>query len=84
MSSGEHYIYFSSKFATYDDTLGSFIVNLPFALELNGNWKCAVLDAYIKLDNPITDRQIYVLADFCTTSLVKEQSQLPILKKKLL
>lgn len=81
MSSGEHYIYFSSKFATYNQILGSFTVNLPFWLELKGDWKCSILEVYIKIDEPIIERNVYILADFCTTSLIKESLQLPILKK---
>lgn len=78
MSIEEHRFYFSTKFSSQN--LGEFNVNLPFPVDLQGKWKCSIRDAIIKLDNIETDC-IYILADFCVTSSIQQNKQLPILKK---
>ena len=80
MSSEEHRFYFSSKYSFQNKNLGEFTVSLPFSLELRGKWKATVCDVFFKLANTETDC-IYILADFCDTSLVQQNKQLPILKK---
>lgn len=83
MSEGEHIFYFSSRFTQQDRVSGSFTINLPFTLNLEGEWKCAILDFFIRPD--ISDahsaQYIYVLGDFCRTSFIKGNEQIPILKK---
>lgn len=79
MSKEEHRFYFSSKTSVKQNQC-SFTVNLPFPLDLTGKWKCCLYEVYVhfpKLDSP----SIYILSDFCETSLVGEKNQLPILRK---
>lgn len=80
MSLDEHRIYFSSDYCTLDKSTGSFTVNLPFLLDVSGKWKSTIRDIFIKTDS-FSSSCIYILADFCDTSLIKEKEQLPILKK---
>lgn len=83
MSEDEHVIYFSSEFSVQDTASGGFNVALPYTLNLEGFWKCGVLDFFIRPDN--SDAQssqfIYILSDFCKTSFIQQSQQLPILKK---
>jgi hypothetical protein len=79
MSKGEHHFYFSSKYSTHNSR-GSFTVNLPFSLQFTGQWKCAVIDLFISHNN-LQSPTLYLLSDFCDTSLVHEGKQLPILRK---
>jgi len=92
MSEEEHLFYFSSKYSLQDPITGSFTINLPLTLNLEGKWKCAVLDFFIRPDNldffirpddsnKHTSEFIYILADFCSTSFIQENKQIPILKK---
>jgi len=83
MSEEEHLFYFSSKYSTQDPITGSFTVNLPLTLNLEGKWKCAVLDFFIRGgdSDKYTSESIYILGDFCKTSIIQENKQLPILKK---
>lgn len=82
MRSEEHLIYFSSKVSSQDKTTGSFTVNLPFHLHLSGDWKCAVLDFFIKPDTPNSVLEsVFIIADFCVNSLLNNGKFLPILKK---
>jgi len=80
MSKREHRIYFSSSFCDSDNKKGRFLVHLPFSLELQGEWKCAIRDIFITNKN-ILPKFIYILSDFCETSIVYGKEQLPILKK---
>jgi hypothetical protein len=83
MPKEEHHIYFSSSYSTPHPYSGGFTVHLPSVLDLDGNWKCAVLDFFISPDN--TNHQpphfIYILVDFCQTSIISETDRKPILKK---
>ena len=83
MSEREHRFYFSSDFSTQDRVSGSFTINLPFVLNLEGEWKCAVLDFFIRSDNSdiYTSQFIYILADFCETSIILQTKEIPILRK---
>lgn len=83
MSEREHRIYFSSDFSTQDRVTGSFTVNLPFSLNLEGVWRCAILDFFIRPDisDSHSSQFIYILADFCQTSFIHQTTELPILKK---
>lgn len=83
MSEKEHLIFFSSEHSTSDKHTSSFTVDLPYTLNLEGEWKCAVLDFYIKPDNTNTQSSyfIYILADFCETSIIFQSNLAPILKK---
>lgn len=83
MSEEQHLIYFSSVYATHDKVTGSFTTNLPFTLHLEGKWKCAVLDFSIKPDisDSNSPQYIYILADFCKTSIIHQIEQSPILRK---
>lgn len=80
MSADEQRIYFSSEYCISEKNVGSFTVNLPFPLEFRGRWKCTIRDIFIRLDS-IPSNCVYILADFCDTSLIQEKEQLPILKK---
>lgn len=79
----EHLVYFSSNYSSQDLRSGGFTVNLPYTLNLEGSWKCAVLDFFIRPDNSDSNSSqfIYILADFCKTSFIHQTEQLPILKK---
>lgn len=83
MSEDEHLIYFSSRYSKQDTITGSFTLNLPYTLNLEGKWKCAVLDFFISPDNSDnhSSQYIYCLGDFCKTSFIQEKNQIPILKK---
>ena len=83
MAEREHLIYFSSDFSTQDRVSGGFIINLPFVLNLEGEWKCAVLDFFIRTDNTDTHSSqfIYILADFCETSIILQTKEISILRK---
>jgi len=83
MSEGEHLLYFSSKYSPQDSITGRFIINLPLTLNLEGEWKCALLDFFIRPDNSddLSSEFIYILGDFCKTSFIQQNKQLPILKK---
>jgi hypothetical protein len=78
----EHLIYFSSDNARQINHT-SYSVRLPHELNLDGNWKCAVLDFFISSDTVINYylKNIYILADFCETSIVSQIGAEPILKK---
>lgn len=80
MSVEEHRIYFSSDHCVFENESASFTVNLPFPLQFTGKWKCTIRDIFIKLDSPPFNC-VYILADFCATSLIHENGQIPILKK---
>jgi hypothetical protein len=82
MTEGEHLIYFSSRHSDQDKVTGSFTVNLPYTLNLEGDWKCAVLDFFLSPDNSESDsnQYIYILGDFCNTSFIRDK-QIPILHK---
>lgn len=79
MNKEEHRFYFSSEHSLRDNQ-GAFTVNLPFPFQLPGLWKCTIYDVFISLDN-IQLSSFYILTDFCETSLVNENIQLPVLKK---
>lgn len=83
MSEEEHLFYFSSKYSKQDQFTGGFTTNLPFPLNLEGEWKCAVLDFYIKTSSNNRDsiEFIYILGDFCKTSFIQEKKEIPLLKK---
>jgi hypothetical protein len=84
MSEKEHLIFFSSDFSSYDRNSGHFCVHLPNTLNLEGEWKCAVLDFFITPDNSpehSSSQFIYILADFCETSIILQGGYKPILKK---
>lgn len=83
MSEEEHRIYFSSDFSTQEKSSGSFTVHLPNTLNLEGKWKCAVLDFFIRPDNSDnhSSQFIYILADFCETSIILQTDRFPILRK---
>lgn len=83
MSEEEHRIYFSSDFSTQDKSSGSFTTHLPYSLNLEGRWKCAVLDFFIQPDSSTeqSSQFIYILADFCETSIILQSDRVPILKK---
>lgn len=82
MRAGEHLIYFSNKLSPQDKTTGSFTVTLPFHLNLSGEWKCAILDFFLKPDYPnSTHESIHIIGDFCENSLLSNGKLSPILKK---
>lgn len=78
MSREEHRIYFSSSFCL--ESSGHFILNLPYTLDLQGKWKCAIKDIYIFGAKEKLPQFIYVLGDFCETSILQGQ-EVPILNK---
>jgi hypothetical protein len=78
MSKGEHHFYFSSKHSIHNNR-GTFTVNLPFPLQFDGEWKCAIFDLFISDSHQPSP--IYLLTDFCETSFVQGDKQLPILRK---
>lgn len=80
----EHRIYFSSAFCQVDSKLGRFTVNLPLTLDLSEFWKCAIHDIFISSDVNSSLNCIYILGDFCETSIVHKEEQLPILSKVFL
>lgn len=79
MQQSEHRIYFSSSFCEKE----RFLVNLPFSLDLRGDWKCGVKDIFITSTNTLPN-YIYILGDFCETSIVYGIEQLPVLRKLFL
>lgn len=79
MAKSEHYIYASSD----SQTLGSFVIELPTTLYLDGSWKCALVECSIKFfskDMSRIPKEIYILSNFCSTSFFNNL-QLPILRK---
>lgn len=79
MSKSEHYVYVSNKHLSFKH----FVIDLPTSIQLEGDWKCALVECSIKfLKKDITSipKEIFILADFCTTSFVNNL-QLPILRK---
>lgn len=60
-----------------------FGIDLPATLHLDGEWKCALIECSFKFfakDIPNVPASIFLLSDFCTTSLVNER-RLPVLRK---
>lgn len=85
MSEEEHRIYFSTDFSTQNKDSGSFTTHLPYTLNLEGDWKCAILDFFISPDISKNSSQfIYILGDFCETSIILGIDRKPILKKAYL
>lgn len=80
MSKEEHLVYISSDYSTQDNITGTVTINLPVFLNLDGNWKCAILDFYIER-HLYTTPFINILADFCQTSFIHQTKELPILKR---
>lgn len=79
MSKEEHRIYFSSAFC--EKSSEHFLVNLPFSLNLQGHWKCSIRDIYISFKRDTANVCIFILADFCETSFLHGEQQLPVLTK---
>jgi hypothetical protein len=78
----EHLIYFSSDIARQINHT-SYSLPLPDEVKLDGNWKCAVLDFFISSKTLVNYclKNIFILADFCETSIVSKIAAEPILKK---
>lgn len=77
----EHFIYVSGSINE-----NHFGIDLPSTLHLEGEWKCAVVDCSFKFFNKELNklpRAVFLLANFCTTSLVNDR-HLPVLRKILL
>jgi len=80
MSKEEHRLFFSSAFC--EKLSGHYLVNLPFSIDLAGKWKCVIRDIYVSVKKKnFTPDSIFVLGDFCETSIVQEKKQLPILSQ---
>jgi hypothetical protein len=80
MGKEEHRFYFSSSHSISNSNTSSFTVNLPFSLDLAGRWKCTIYEVFIDSADLSTE-SLYILSDFCETSLLEENKQLPILRK---
>ena len=78
MAKEEHRIHFSTSFC--ETSYDQFIVNLPHILDLEGKWKCAIKDIYISSKNIFIPLFVYVLGDFCETSILNNQ-EIPVLTK---
>lgn len=79
MSPREHFIYVNCD-SISDNHFG---VDLPATLRLEGEWKCGLIECSIKFfhkDLPNIPSGVFLLADFCSTSLVNER-QLPVLRR---
>lgn len=81
MSKREHRVYFSSAFCESDSKLGRFIVNLPVTLDFSYLSKCAIRDIFISSEVNSSLNSIYILGDFCETSFLHKEEQLPVLSK---
>jgi hypothetical protein len=79
MSASEHFIFVNSTFSSENH----FGIDLPSTLQLEGNWKCALIECSFKFFNkdlPNIPRVVFLLADFCTSSFINEKF-LPVLRK---
>lgn len=80
MSKEEHRIFFSSAYC--EKSSEHFLINLPFSLDLSGKWKCTIRDIYLSVNRVnFSPEYIYILGDFCETSIIQGKKQLPILKQ---
>lgn len=84
MSKREHRIYFSSAYCERNFNLGNFTVNLPISLDLTGIWRCAIRDIFISSASISSIDYIYILGDFCETSILHREKLLPVLSKVFL
>jgi hypothetical protein len=78
MSKDEHRVFFSSRHCTQSQE--QVTLNLPYSLNLQGKWKCAIKDIFIDTHDLSVNRFVFITSNICETSVIQGKD-LPVLRK---
>ena len=77
MDRNHYYLYLTHKEGIHpNDNANDFTIELPFELQLKGNWYCGLTEVEFKTKE--ANKRIYLCTDICQDSVVKKR-QMPVL-----